>query len=326
MTLGGMNDLKGKKEYVAGRRGMVGSAVVRRLASERCTVLTATRAERDLGHQAVVRSSSTQQKSNAVFFAAAEAGGILANDSFPADLLYRQPDDRGERHQGGASIGCRKAHAPRLGLHLPQVRTQPIAEDTLLTGPLELTNGWYAVAKILRINWCQACRRQHGREFISALQTNLYGRGDNYDLSSSHVLPAPIRKNHVAEETGAASVEIWGTGTSRRELLHLDDPADACVVLMKAYPGDEHVNAGSGEDIAIIDLARLICEVVGFGLGGQNRERCQQTRRYASQADVGRQARRDGLAVPHWPAQGHCQGVSHLLELGARGSLKVRRS
>ncbi|RYG88870.1 MAG: GDP-L-fucose synthase [Alphaproteobacteria bacterium] len=256
--------LTGKRVWVAGHRGMVGSAIVRRLASEDCEVITATRAEVDLKDPAVVLAFVGEKKPDAIFMAAAKVGGILANDTYPADFLYENlmiaanVTEAAFRHEVGKMLFLGSSCI------YPRMAPQPIPEDALLTGPLEPTNEWYAIAKIAGIKLAQAYRKQHGCDFISAMPTNLYGPGDNFDLNSSHVLPALIRKAHEAKVAGADHITIWGTGTPRREFLHADDCADACVFLMKTYSGYEHVNVGSGEDIAIIDLARLVCEVVGF--------------------------------------------------------------
>lgn len=264
MALGEPFDLAGKRVFVAGHRGMVGSAILRRLANEGCTVLTAGRDTLDLKDQATVRGWFAAERPDAVFLAAAKVGGILANDSFPADFLYDNLMIEANIIEAAHRTDVAKLMFLGSSCIYPKFAPQPIAEDALLTGPLEPTNEWYAVAKIAGIKLCQAYRRQHGRDYVSAMPTNLYGPGDNFDLKSSHVLPALIRKAHDAKRAGAASMEIWGTGTPRREFLHVDDLADACVFLMKTYSDDEHVNAGSGEDIAIGDLARLVCEVVGF--------------------------------------------------------------
>lgn len=257
-------DLTGKRVFVAGHRGMVGSAIVRRLASEGCDVLTATRQELDLMDQAATRAWMAEQRPDAVVLAAAKVGGILANDTYPADFLY-------DNLMIAANVieAAHRADVNRLlflgsSCIYPKFAEQPIVEESLLTGALEPTNEWYAVAKIAGIKLCQAYRRQHGRDYISAMPTNLYGPGDNFDLQSSHVLPALIRKAHEAKLAGDSSITIWGTGTPRREFLHSDDCADACVHLLKTYSDDIHVNVGSGDDITIYDLATLVCEVVGF--------------------------------------------------------------
>ena len=256
--------LAGKRVWVAGHRGMVGSAIVRRLGSENCEIITATRAEVDLKNPAEVNAFVADKKPDAIFMAAAKVGGILANDTYPADFLY-------DNLMIAANV-TEAAYRNNVGKMLflgssciyPKLAPQPIPEDALLTGPLEPTNEWYAIAKIAGIKLAQAYRKQHGCDFISAMPTNLYGPGDNFDLNTSHVLPALIRKAHEAKESSADHITIWGTGTPRREFLHADDCADACVFLMQRYSDFEHVNVGSGEDIAIADLARLICEVVGF--------------------------------------------------------------
>lgn len=256
--------LAGKRVWVAGHRGMVGSAIVRRLASEACEILTATRAEVDLKDPAAVRAFVGDTKPDAIFMAAAKVGGILANDTQPADFLYDNLMIAANVTE--AAHRCDVAKLLFLGSSCiyPKEAPQPIPESALLTGPLEPTNEWYAVAKIAGIKLAQAYRKQHGRDYISAMPTNLYGPGDNFDLQTSHVLPALIRKAHEAKAAGADHITIWGTGTPRREFLHADDCADACVFLMQRYSGHAHVNVGSGEDIAILDLARLVCEVVGF--------------------------------------------------------------
>lgn len=258
-----MTQIAGKRVYVAGHRGMVGSAIVRRLAREDCTILTATRDGADLRDPAAVAQWFAANKPDLVFLAAAKVGGILANDSYPADFLY-------ENLMIAANV-IHAAHQAKVEKLLflgssciyPKLADQPIREDALLTGPLEPTNEWYAIAKIAGIKLCQAYRKQHGDDFISAMPTNLYGPGDNYDLNSSHVLPALLRKAHMMKTGEAATLPMWGTGEPRREFLHADDCADACVFLMKTYSGAEHVNVGLGEDIRIIDLARLVCKVVG---------------------------------------------------------------
>lgn len=264
MALGEPFDLAGKQVFVAGHRGMVGSALVRRLAAEDCTVLTAGRAELDLKDQAAVRAWFAERRPDAVFLAAAKVGGILANDTYPADFLYDNLMIEANIIEAAHRSDVAKLMFLGSSCIYPKFAPQPITEDALLTGSLEPTNEWYAIAKIAGIKLCQAYRRQHGRDYISAMPTNLYGPGDNFDLAGSHVLPALIRKAHEAKLSGAASMEIWGSGTPRREFLHVDDLADACVFLMKTYSDDEHVNAGSGEDIAIGDLAQLVCRAVGF--------------------------------------------------------------
>lgn len=259
-----MYTLSGKKVFVAGHRGMVGGALVRRLASEDCEILTASRDELDLMDQHAVRTWMANRRPEAVFIAAAKVGGILANDSFPADFLYDNLMIEANLIEAAHRNEVEKLCFLGSSCIYPKFAEQPIREDSLLTGPLEPTNEWYAIAKIAGIKLAQAYRRQHGRDFVSAMPTNLYGPGDNFDLQSSHVLPALIRKAHEAKVSGADSITIWGTGTPRREFLHVDDCADACVFLMKNYSSDGHVNVGSGEDVTILELTELICEVVGF--------------------------------------------------------------
>ncbi len=256
--------LAGKRVWVAGHRGMVGQAIVRQLASEGCEVLTAGRAEADLTRQAEVEAWMGRVKPDAIFVAAANVGGSLANDNYAADFLYDNLMIEANIVEAAYRAGVGKLMMLGSSCIYPKFAPQPITEDALLTGALEPTNQWYAIAKITGIKLGQAYRRQHGFDVISAMPTNLYGHGDNFDLNTSHVLPALIRKAHEAKVTGAASFTIWGTGSPRREFLHADDCAAACVHLMKVYSDAEHVNVGSGEDIAIYDLATLVAEVVGF--------------------------------------------------------------
>ena len=257
-------DLSGRRVFVAGHRGMVGSAIVRRLAAENCIVLTVPRGELDLIEQARVRDWIARQRPDVVIVAAARVGGILANTSYPADFLYDNLMIEANLIEAARAAEVAKLLFLGSSCIYPKFADQPIAEDALLTGPLEPTNEWYAVAKIAGIKLCQAYRRQHGCDFIAAMPTNLYGPGDNFDLASGHVIPALIRKAHEARESGAPSMTIWGSGAPRREFLHVDDLADACVFLIKSYSGAEHVNVGSGEDIGIADLAALIARLIGF--------------------------------------------------------------
>ncbi|MDE2561263.1 MAG: GDP-L-fucose synthase [Sphingomonadales bacterium] len=257
-------ELAGKRVYVAGHRGMVGSAVVRRLASESCTVLSATSAELDLREQAAVREWFGRERPEVVVLAAARVGGILANDSYPADFLYDNLMIEANIIEAARAVGVEKLLFLGSSCIYPKFAEQPIVEEALLTGPLEPTNEWYAIAKIAGIKLCQAYRRQHGCDFISAMPTNLYGPGDNFDLASSHVMPALIRKAHEARLTGARSIVMWGSGTPRREFLHVDDLADACVFLLKHYSDAPHVNVGYGDDVSIEELTRMVAEIVGF--------------------------------------------------------------
>ena len=257
-------DLTNKRIYVAGHRGMVGAALVRRLACEGCTVLTAGRAEVDLKRQAEVESWVAAQKPDAVIVAAAKVGGILANDSLPADFLYDNLMIEANLVEAAHRAGVEKLLFLGSSCIYPRLAPQPMREDSLLTGPLEPTNEWYAIAKIAGIKLTQAYRKQHGADYISAMPTNLYGPHDNFDLKSSHVLPALMRKAHEAKVAGKATLEIWGTGSAMREFLHVDDCADALVFLLKTYSGHEHVNVGSEEEISILGLAELVADVVGF--------------------------------------------------------------
>lgn len=257
-------DLAGKRVYVAGHRGMVGSAIVRRLASEGCEILTASRVEVDLSRQSDVEAWMGKNRPDAVFLAAAKVGGILANDTYPADFLYQNMIIAANVIHSAHEVGVEKLLFLGSSCIYPKFAEQPIREESLLTGALEPTNEWYAIAKIAGVKLCQAYRRQHGDDFISAMPTNLYGPGDNFDLKSSHVIPALIRKAHDAKLSGASELVMWGTGTPRREFLHVDDCADACVHLMKTYSDDLHVNVGSGDELTILELTQLVAQVVGF--------------------------------------------------------------
>lgn len=259
-----MFDLTNKKVWVAGHNGMVGSAIVRRLADEACQVLTATRQELDLrDQQAVIRWVETERP-DAIFFAAAKVGGILANATYPADFLLQNLQIECNVFDAAQRADVAKMLFLGSSCIYPKFAEQPITEDSLLTGPLEPTNEWYAIAKIAGIKLSEAMRLQHSCDFISAMPTNLYGPEDNFDLNSSHVLPALIRKAHEAKVTGLESMKIWGTGTPRREFLHVDDLADACVFLMHRYSDGMHINVGFGDDITILKLAQLTAEIVGY--------------------------------------------------------------
>lgn len=257
-------DLHGKQVFVAGHRGMVGAAVVRRLGGEGAAVLTAGRAELDLTRQEAVERFIVDRRPDAVIVAAAKVGGILANDTYPAEFLYENLAIETNLVHAAWKANVGKLVFLGSSCIYPKHAPQPIPEAAMLTGPLEPTNEWYAVAKIAGVKLCQAYRRQYGVDFVSAMPTNLYGPGDNFDLASSHVLPALIAKFHDAKTHGDDEVVIWGTGKPRREFLHVDDCADAIVHILKVYSEDEHINVGSGEDLAIIELARLVARVVGF--------------------------------------------------------------
>lgn len=257
-------EMKQAKAFVAGHRGMVGSAIVRRLSSEGCTVLTAGRNELDLLRQDQVETWMAQQKPDVVFLAAAKVGGIHANNTRPAEFLYENMMIEANLIHAAYQVGVKKLVFLGSTCIYPKFAPQPIPEDALLAGPLEPTNEWYAIAKIAGIKLCQAYRRQYSCNFIAAQPTNLYGPGDNYDLNNSHVLPALLRKAHEAKLSGAREMTVWGSGTPLREFLHVDDLADAVVHLAKTYSGEGHVNIGSGQEVSIRQLAEAICEVVGF--------------------------------------------------------------
>jgi GDP-L-fucose synthase len=254
---------KDAKVYVAGHRGLVGSAVLRRLEAGGFTnVLTATRDELDLRDQGAVDEWFAAHRPDYVFLVAGTVGGILANSTRPAEFIYDNLMIHGTVVHASHLTGVTKLLYLGSSCIYPRHATQPITEEQLLTGPLEPTNEWYAVAKIAGIKLCQAYRRQYGADFISAMPTNLYGPNDNFDLASSHVLPALIRKFHDAKTTGDPRVEIWGTGSPMREFLHVDDLADACVFLMENYSDDMHINVGTGVDLSIRELAEKVRDVV----------------------------------------------------------------
>jgi GDP-L-fucose synthase len=259
-----MYDLRGKRVWVAGHRGMVGSAIVRALATEDCDVLTVDSRTLDLRDQAAVRRWVASERPDTVVVAAAKVGGILANATYPADFLYENLMIEANVIEAAHREDVAKLLFLGSSCIYPKFAPQPIPEDALLTGSLEPTNEWYAIAKIAGIKLCQAYRAQHGRDYISAMPTNLYGPGDNFDLNSSHVMPALMRKAHEAELSGADTLTIWGSGTPRREFLHVDDLADACVFLLKTYSGESHVNVGSGSDVTILELAQMVARTVGF--------------------------------------------------------------
>ncbi|MBI1209163.1 MAG: NAD-dependent epimerase/dehydratase family protein [Azospirillum sp.] len=257
-------ELSGKRVWVAGHKGMAGSAVVRWLATENCQVLTASRAELDLRRQSAVEAWMAANRPDAVVMAAAVVGGIHANSTRPAEFLYDNLVIETNIIQA--------AHATRVERLLflgssciyPRLAEQPMHEDALLTGPLEPSNQWYAVAKIAGIKLCQAFRRQYGCDFIAAMPTNLYGAGDNFNLTQGHVAAALIAKIHAAKVKGADTVELWGSGTPKREFLYADDLGGALVFLLKHYSGEDHINVGTGTEITIAELADLIAQIVGY--------------------------------------------------------------
>jgi GDP-L-fucose synthase len=256
--------LAGRKIYVAGHRGMVGSALVRRLQREACEIVTIDRKGLDLRRQTDVDEWMSKTRPAAIFLAAGTVGGIIANDTRPAEFLYDNIMIVGNLIEAARRNRVQKLLFLGSSCIYPRHAPQPMVEECLLTGPLEPTNEWYAIAKIAGIKLCAAYRRQYGCDFISAQPTNLYGPGDTYDLAASHVIPALIAKIHLAKTTGAPSVEIWGTGKPKREFLHVDDLADALIFLMEHYSDELHVNVGSGEEVSIAGLAELIATVVGY--------------------------------------------------------------
>jgi GDP-L-fucose synthase len=256
-------DLAGKRIYVAGHRGMVGSALVRRLEEEGCEILTAQR-ELDLREQAKVRDWFANNHPDGVILAAAKVGGIAANAALPAQFLYDNLMIEANVIEAARVAGVAKLLFLGSSCIYPRDADQPLVEASLLTGPLEPTNEWYAIAKIAGVKLCQAYRREFGCNFISAMPTNLYGPGDNYDLATSHVLPALIRKAHEAKLASSSKLEVWGSGKPLREFLHVDDLADACIFLLRDYSDEDWVNVGFGEDVSIAELAEIVCDVVGF--------------------------------------------------------------
>lgn len=257
-----MVSLAGKRVWVAGHKGMVGSAIVRRLASENCDVLTADRAELDLTDQRGVLGWMHNNRPQLVVLAAARVGGIHANNTQPVDFLRDNLLIETAIFTGAESVGVEKLLFLGSSCIYPKHASQPIKEEALLTGALEPTNEWYAIAKIAGIKLAQAYRQQFGCDFISAMPTNLYGPGDNYDPLGSHVLPALIRKVHEAKQSGSP-VTVWGSGSPLREFLYVDDLADACLHLIQHYSDSLHINVGSGEEISILELTRLVMEVLG---------------------------------------------------------------
>jgi GDP-L-fucose synthase len=256
--------LSGRRIFVAGHRGMVGSALIRRLEREDCSILTVGRDVVDLREQAAVDRWFDQHRPDAVLLAAARVGGIHENDTHPGDFLYDNLAIATNVIEASRRTGVAKLLFLGSSCIYPRLAPQPMPESCLLTGPLEPTNEWYAIAKIAGLKLCQAYRRQHGCDFVSVMPTNLYGPKDNFDLLSAHVLPALLGKIDAAVRDGRDKVEIWGSGRPRREFMHVDDLADAVIYLMKAWSDEEPLNIGTGADVTITELARLIADVVGF--------------------------------------------------------------
>jgi GDP-L-fucose synthase len=257
-------DLKGKKVYVAGHKGMAGSAIVRRLGREDCEVLVADRSALDLTEQAQTEEWLMRKKPEAAFIAAGRVGGIFANDTYPADYIADNLAIGLNVIRGCFKTGVKKVLALGSSCIYPKLAPQPMTEEALLTGPLEPTNEWYAIAKIAALKLCEAYRKQHGADFISVMPTNLYGLGDNYHPQNSHVPAALIRRFHEAKVAKTPSVVVWGTGKPRREFLCADDLADACVFVMKHYSAPGFLNVGTGRDIPIREFAQIVAEVVGY--------------------------------------------------------------
>ncbi|MFM2044484.1 MAG: GDP-L-fucose synthetase [Pseudomonadota bacterium] len=254
--------IAGRRIWVAGHRGMVGSAIVRRLGREDCTILTVDRSAVDLRDGQAVLAWMRAERPDTVVLAAAKVGGIHANATYPANFIHDNLAIQNAVIDGARQVGVSKLLFLGSSCIYPRMAPQPIQEESLLTGPLEPTNEWYAIAKIAGIKLCQAYRRQYGCDFIAAMPTNLYGPNDNFHPENSHVLPALLRRIHQAR--GQDSVTIWGTGTPRREFLHVDDLADACVFLLRHYSGEIPLNVGTGTDVSIAELAQTIAETVGW--------------------------------------------------------------
>ncbi|HWJ99812.1 MAG TPA: GDP-L-fucose synthase [Xanthobacteraceae bacterium] len=264
MTEAGEYKLRGKRVYVAGHRGMVGSAIVRRLQAEDCEIITAPRSEVDLRDQAATRHFFRASKPQAVFLAAAKVGGIAANSSLPVEFLHDNLLIATNVIESAYGAGVEKLQFLGSSCIYPREAAQPMTEDMLLTGPLEPTNEWYAIAKIAGIKLCDAYRREHGADYISVMPTNLYGKGDNYHPEYSHVPAALIRRFHEAKKNNAPVVTVWGTGTPKREFLSVDDLADACIFVMQKWSAPGFINIGTGKDITIAEFARLVADVVGY--------------------------------------------------------------
>ncbi len=256
--------LSGRKVWVAGHRGMAGSAIVRRLEREQCEIITAGRSELNLLRQADVESWMADKKVDAVFLAAATVGGIMANATRPAEFLYENLTIETNVIHAAYRTGVKKLLFMGSSCIYPRMAAQPITEDALLSGPLEPTNEWYALAKIAGIKMCQAYRRQYGCDFVSVMPTNLFGAGDRYDAEGGHVVAAMIMKLHAAKATNSPTVEIWGSGTPKREFLCVEDLADACVFVMKHYSDEQFLNLGTGTDITILELAQTVAKIVGW--------------------------------------------------------------
>jgi GDP-L-fucose synthase len=257
-------DLRGKRIYVAGHTGMMGSAIVRRLADERSEIFVADRQTLDLTNQQATEDWLARMRPDAIFLAAGLVGGIYANNTYPADFIANNLAIALNVIRGAHMVGVKKLVALGSSCIYPKIAPQPMTEDVLLTGPLEPTNEWYAIAKIAAIELCEAYRKQHGRDFISVMPTNLYGLNDNYHPENSHVPAALIHRFHEAKLANAPTVTVWGSGTPRREFIYADDAADACIFVMKHYSGLGFLNVGTGTDVTIREFAELVADVVGY--------------------------------------------------------------
>ncbi len=264
MTVPAIYDLKGKRAFVAGHRGMAGSAIVRRLSQEDCEVLSVDRTKLDLRRQSDVEAWFADHRPDCVFLAAGTVGGIMANATRPAEFLADNLAIELNTIEAAHRSGVEKLLFLGSSCIYPKFASQPIREEELLSGALEPTNEPYAIAKIAGVKLCEAYRRQYGSDFISAMPTNLYGPGDSYEAGAAHVLPALIDRAHRAKRDGAEEFVVWGSGTPRREFLFVDDLADAAIFLMRHYTGPEHLNVGFGDDMSIAELAARICKVVGY--------------------------------------------------------------
>jgi len=263
-TLPKLFELNGRRVFVAGHRGLVGSAIVRRLADAGCDLVTVGRERLDLLWQSDTERFLRSTKPDVVIVAAGKVGGIHANSTLPAEFIYKNLMIAANLIHGAFRVGVRKLLFLGSSCIYPKLAPQPMIEEELLSGPLEPTNEWYAIAKIAGVKLCQAYRRQYGADYISVMPTNVYGPGDNYHPEDSHVIAALIRRFHDAKQSGSPAVTVWGTGTPRREFIYVDDLADACILVLERYSGEVPLNVGTGTDVTIADLARLVAQVVGY--------------------------------------------------------------